>query len=406
MTIKKNSLGLKATTALSAVILGSTIVPQSVKADEVVTIKATTGIKSKDDKKGVVVSHLKENRIAQIDTLFIKKKVETVEVESLEIDELKTKQQEINNKLAEAEAILSKSEEIVTKKAIETTVAKNLLENKKEEFTQATEKLETLQNTSSTAINILTGNSEAILTSTPKELVEVAEVKEELSKTEERVVKAINEKITNEVKTKETLLEVEYLKAEKENIDNAIQVKEEEIRKAEEEARKEKEAEERRIARQNMNFNQSAIAIAPYTFGEWVSHTERIKETVFEAPSIQSTQIGYAGNAYALGQCTWYVYNRMIETGRYIDPFLGNAGQWNENAIAKGYTVTSTPTVGSAVVFEAFYGGSAEFGHVGFVEQVYPDGSFLISEMNVGGPYTMAWRILTPNEGTSFVVPQ
>lgn len=116
---------------------------------------------------------------------------------------------------------------------------------------------------------------------------------------------------------------------------------------------------------------------------------------------------GYSGNAYELGNCTWYVYNRFAQIGIGIYPYLGNANQWVESGQAQGYEISTTPKPGSAVVFmNGVAGASPIYGHVAFCEYVNSDGSFLISEMNFGGLYVTTWRTLTPQSGIYFVTPK
>ena len=116
---------------------------------------------------------------------------------------------------------------------------------------------------------------------------------------------------------------------------------------------------------------------------------------------------GYSGNAYELGNCTWYVYNRFAQIGIGIYPYLGNANQWVDSGQAQGYEISTTPKPGSAVVFmNGVAGASPIYGHVGFCEYVNSDGSFLMSEMNFAGLYLTTWRTLTPQSGIYFVTPK
>ncbi|MGT2715435.1 phage tail tip lysozyme [Streptococcus respiraculi] len=117
---------------------------------------------------------------------------------------------------------------------------------------------------------------------------------------------------------------------------------------------------------------------------------------------------GYPGNAYALGNCTWYVYNRFYQIGKHIDPYLGNATNWSTSGQLHGYEISTEPKVGSAVVFSAgVLGSHVVYGHVAFCEFVNDDGSFLVSEMNgMGTTYELAWRVLRPQAGIYFMTPK
>ncbi|HET9847462.1 MAG TPA: CHAP domain-containing protein [Candidatus Dormibacteraeota bacterium] len=87
------------------------------------------------------------------------------------------------------------------------------------------------------------------------------------------------------------------------------------------------------------------------------------------------------GGLYPFGQCTWYVNTRRPA------PWGGNAWQWYSRAKAYGRPVGATPRVGAIMVtWESPY-----WGHVAYVEQVYGDGSWLVSEMNYASPSGGGW---------------
>lgn len=88
-----------------------------------------------------------------------------------------------------------------------------------------------------------------------------------------------------------------------------------------------------------------------------------------------------AGNAYAWGNCTWYVYNRRSDIGS----FWGNASSWAISARAAGYRVDSTPTVGAIAQWNSGAAGSSYWGHVGIVESINGDGTITITDMNHNG---------------------
>lgn len=100
--------------------------------------------------------------------------------------------------------------------------------------------------------------------------------------------------------------------------------------------------------------------------------------------------------SYPVGQCTWYVYNRITQLGGRVDNFMGNGGEWGTKGSALGYKTTQKPTVGYAVSFHPGVAGSSRlYGHVAFVEAVGPDG-ILVSEGNVVSPLTVSYRVI-PN---------
>ncbi|MFV0557866.1 MAG: glucosaminidase domain-containing protein [Enterococcus sp.] len=100
--------------------------------------------------------------------------------------------------------------------------------------------------------------------------------------------------------------------------------------------------------------------------------------------------------SYPVGQCTWYVYNRITQLGGTVDEFMGNGGEWGQKGAKLGYKTTQTPKVGYAVSFHpGVAGSSSQYGHVAFVEAVGPDG-ILVSEGNVVSPTTVSYRVI-PN---------
>ncbi len=89
----------------------------------------------------------------------------------------------------------------------------------------------------------------------------------------------------------------------------------------------------------------------------------------------------YAGNTYAFGNCTWYVYNRRMQMGLPVGSNWGDARTW-ALAARDSRLVDGTPSVGAVAQWNQYQGGSLYWGHVAVVEGVYDDGSITISEMN------------------------
>jgi surface antigen/uncharacterized protein (DUF427 family) len=134
---------------------------------------------------------------------------------------------------------------------------------------------------------------------------------------------------------------------------------------------------------------------------------EYVGKLTMPAPNQQDIT-GYPGNNYALNNCTWYVYNREYQLGKIIPANLGNGGQWGQTAQAAGYHADSTPQVGDMASFSPGTAGSSTiYGHVAFVEYVNPDGSFLVSEMNVVNPGSgqIDYRTIQSAAGVTFINP-
>lgn len=117
-------------------------------------------------------------------------------------------------------------------------------------------------------------------------------------------------------------------------------------------------------------------------------------------------------NTYPPGQCTWYVCNRLIETGistnSAIYNYNGNGQDWVNSLVAKGWMKVTEPQVGAVMSIKGGYRGTpVEYGHVAFVEAVNEDGTFLISECNIGGVQNKPhYAVLTNQSYYSFAIPQ
>ena len=102
-------------------------------------------------------------------------------------------------------------------------------------------------------------------------------------------------------------------------------------------------------------------------------------------------------NGGYFGQCTYYVFNRMAQVGTPIGhSMMGNAAEWPSYARSYGYSVSNSPSAGSAIVFQqGLAGADLTYGHVAFVEAVNADGSLYISEMNVRGLNVISYRTIS-----------
>lgn len=126
---------------------------------------------------------------------------------------------------------------------------------------------------------------------------------------------------------------------------------------------------------------------------------ERVRGELYD----NSIPGGGDGMGYAYGQCTWGVAARINQLGLKLKgrngekiPIIntmGNGQDWVTTAASLGGETGSTPRAGAII---SFVGGShgtlAPYGHVSFVEKVYPDGSFLVSETNVNGNPNYTFR--------------
>jgi surface antigen len=102
---------------------------------------------------------------------------------------------------------------------------------------------------------------------------------------------------------------------------------------------------------------------------------------------------------YAIGECTSYAEWKRASVGRPVPRNLGNANTWGVRAAAQGYSVNQSPRAGDVMVFPYL----VPYGHVAYVEAVYGNGNFLISEYN-WTPYRYSQRMVNPwNYGAVFI---
>lgn len=120
---------------------------------------------------------------------------------------------------------------------------------------------------------------------------------------------------------------------------------------------------------------------------------------------------GGDGMGYAYGQCTWGVAARLNQLGLKLKGrngekisiinTMGNGQDWVRTAASLGGETGSTPKAGAIVSFVGGgHGSPAEYGHVAFLEKVYPDGSFLISETNYNGNPNYTFRKISGVDST------
>lgn len=115
--------------------------------------------------------------------------------------------------------------------------------------------------------------------------------------------------------------------------------------------------------------------------------------TTTSTPSV--SRGGSSANLYTVGQCTYYVFDRV---GGTIGSTWGNASNWASAAAAAGYTVNNRPSAGA--ILQTTQGA---FGHVAYVESVGSDGSIRVSEMNYGyGPGVVTSRTISASQAASY----
>lgn len=127
----------------------------------------------------------------------------------------------------------------------------------------------------------------------------------------------------------------------------------------------------------NTALNSDMTIIVPSGVLPETERPEYVAPVTYSGSSSSSSSYRFtasysSGNKYAYGWCTWYAWERRQD----LPSNLGNANTWATMAAAAGFVVNRTPAPGA--VFQR--GGG--LGHVGIVEEVYPDGSVKVSDMN------------------------
>lgn len=102
-------------------------------------------------------------------------------------------------------------------------------------------------------------------------------------------------------------------------------------------------------------------------------------------------------NTYNQGECTYYVFDKVKEDGMMIERTWNDAEYWADRAADDGYVVNDMPEEGSLMQT-----GRGEIGHVAYIETVYDDGSFDVSEMNFLEAYEVSERTITTEEAADY----
>jgi hypothetical protein len=125
-----------------------------------------------------------------------------------------------------------------------------------------------------------------------------------------------------------------------------------------------------------------------------------------EVPGHPAFRVSGSGDFYpgAFGQCTWWAaFQRQDENLSY----LGDAHYWAIGAADRGYRVGVKAAPNATVVFRGGAQGAGGAGHVAHVEAVYPNGWFLVSEMNFywngGGFGRVDYRFAHEGWGVAFI---
>lgn len=171
-------------------------------------------------------------------------------------------------------------------------------------------------------------------------------------------------------------------------------------------------AERQKIARQALLwFHQPTLAGGGSLASSW-NFPEAYRSKVKSMPTAKAMTT-QPGSGYPVGQCTWYAYNRLVELGEITDlsgsyARLGNGGQWVSSLVAKGWRFSSTPKEGAVVSTAGGFDGTlGPYGHVGIVEAVNEDGTFLVSECNFDGVQDkIHWRVCRPANYYTFATPK
>lgn len=123
-----------------------------------------------------------------------------------------------------------------------------------------------------------------------------------------------------------------------------------------------------------------------------------------ERPTAAVIAAANAGNSYFAGTCAAYAAARIESLKMSLPPFLGDASAWATSGPQQGMIKSDYPQPGSVVVFYPGQFGASAYGHVGVVEEVREDGSWVISEMTYGVESERTFSADNAN-GLTFLLP-
>lgn len=118
-----------------------------------------------------------------------------------------------------------------------------------------------------------------------------------------------------------------------------------------------------------------------------MSFTPRTNSNGLDTLSYYTTDNPFYPSTILVGNCTWYAWGRFWEeapNGGRPRLSLGDAYMWYGNT-SDNYQRSNTPKLGAVICFSG--GNFSGLGHVAVVEQIYEDGSILVSESGYNGYY-------------------
>jgi len=143
-----------------------------------------------------------------------------------------------------------------------------------------------------------------------------------------------------------------------------------------------------------------AVSRAPTGISQW-AYTGHAAWRMWDVAAIGGNK---SALSYPFGQCTWYAAYAAVDNVS----FLGDARYWTASARVRGLRISLTPVAGSTAVFQPGVQGASWLGHVAHVVAVYPNGWFLVSEMNFywngGGFGVVSYRYAHAGAGVAFIL--
>jgi surface antigen len=168
------------------------------------------------------------------------------------------------------------------------------------------------------------------------------------------------------------------------------------------------------IANPNLIYVNQTICIPGHSTVQSQSTTSTLTYQASAAPVAPVAPVSYASSSSAVGYsnvfpypaCTYWADQRYEQIHGYYVPWTTNAmaWQWTDRAYQFGWHVSGMPTVGAIMDLQPWVQGAYGGGHVGVVEQVLSNGTFIASSMSWGAnPYAVTDWTFTPGPGVTFI---